>query len=51
MGERMSDIVEINVQTGEVTTRSYTQAEKDRIQALEQKLAEMFAAAGENNGN
>jgi len=47
----MSDIVEINVQTGEVVTRNYTQAERDRIQDLEQKLAEMFAAAGENNGN
>jgi hypothetical protein len=51
MGERMSDIVEVNVETGEVTTRSYTQAEIDHIQALEQKLAEMLAAAGENNGN
>ena len=29
----MTDVIEVNVMTGEKTTRSYTQAEKDAIAA------------------
>ena len=31
----MTDVIEVNVQTGEKTTRSYTQKEKDNIAAAQ----------------
>ena len=31
----MADVTEVNVQTGEKTTRSYTQSEKDAIAAMQ----------------
>ena len=31
----MADVIEVNVQTGEKTTRSYTQKEKDNIAAAQ----------------
>jgi hypothetical protein len=31
----MTDVIEVNVQTGEKTTRSYTQEEKDNIAAAQ----------------
>ena len=31
----MADVIEVNVQTGEKTTRSYTQKEKDNIVAMQ----------------
>lgn len=31
----MTDVIEVNVMTGEKTTRSYTQAEKDNITAAQ----------------
>ena len=31
----MADVIEVNVQTGEKTTRSYTQEEKDNIVAMQ----------------
>ena len=31
----MTDVIEVNVQTGEKTTRSYTQQEKDNIAAAQ----------------
>jgi len=44
----MTDIVEIDVNTGQVVTREYTQAEKDYIEYLNAQLAEKL---GINNGN
>lgn len=44
----MTDIVEINVSTGQAVTREYTQAEKDYIEYLNAQLAEKL---GTNNGN
>lgn len=44
----MTDIVEIDVNTGEVITRVYTQEEKDYIEYLNTKMAEHL---GLDNGN
>lgn len=44
----MTDIVEIDVNTGQVITREYTQAEKDYMEYLNTQLAEKL---GTNNGN
>jgi len=38
----MADITEINVQTGEKITRSYTQAEKDNIAAAQAEEKKNF---------
>ena len=39
----MADVHELNVMTGERTTRDYTQAEKDAIAASKPSLEEMLA--------
>jgi len=44
----MTDIVEINVNTGETVSRSYTQEELDYIDYLNAQLAERL---GVNDGN
>jgi len=39
----MADVTEVNVQTGEKTTRSYTQVEKDNIVAMQPTTDEKWA--------
>ena len=38
----MADVIELNVQTGEKTTRSYTQEEKDNIEASKPSTEEKW---------
>ena len=38
----MADVIEVNVQTGEKTTRSYTQEEKDNIEASKPSTEEKW---------
>jgi len=38
----MSNVIEVNVQTGEKTTRSYTQEEKDNIAAAQAEAKKAF---------
>ena len=40
----MSNVIEVNVQTGEKTTRSYTQQEKDNIAAAQAETKKNFDA-------
>ena len=40
----MADVIELNVQTGEKTTRSYTQQEKDNIATAEAEDKKNFDA-------
>ena len=40
----MTDVIEVNVQTGEKTTRSYTQQEKDNIATAEADAKKAFDA-------
>ena len=40
----MTDVIEVNVQTGEKTTRSYTQKEKDAIAIAEADAKKNFDA-------
>ena len=40
----MADVIEVNVQTGEKITRSYTQEEKDNIAAAEADAKKNFDA-------
>ena len=40
----MTDVIEVNVQTGEKITRSYTQEEKDNIAAAEADAKKNFDA-------
>ena len=40
----MTDVIEVNVQTGEKTTRSYTQQEKDNIATAEAEDKKNFDA-------
>ena len=40
----MADIISVNVQTGEKTTRSYTQQEKDNIATAEAEAKNNFDA-------
>ena len=39
----MTDVIEVNVQTGEKTTRSYTQKEKDNIAAAQPTTDDKWA--------
>ena len=38
----MTDVIEVNVQTGEKTTRSYTQEEKDNIATAQAEAKKNF---------
>ena len=38
----MADVMEVNVMTGEETTRSYTQQEKDNIAAAQAEVKKAF---------
>jgi len=40
----MADVIEVNVQTGEKITRSYTQQEKDNIATAEAEAKKAFDA-------
>jgi|TARA_R110000751_G_scaffold94114_1_gene183653 hypothetical protein len=40
----MADVTEVNVQTGEKTTRSYTQVEKDNIVAMQPTTDEKWVS-------
>ena len=40
----MTDVIEVNVQTGEKITRSYTQQEKDNIATAEAEAKKAFDA-------
>ena len=40
----MADVIEVNVQTGEKTTRSYTQKEKDNIVAMQPTTDEKWVS-------
>jgi len=45
----MTNMVEIDVKTGEVSVREYTQAELEHIQSLEAQLATIKAQLEQNN--
>ena len=40
----MTDVIEVNVQTGKKTTRSYTQKEKDNIVAMQPTTDEKWVS-------